>query len=363
MQVLVLAVQNAVDYRGPRRRDVGRDAVPVDGRLDRRLDLRRDLRQPAGPPTWPTSFPHGLPAPAADRSRSPGRDRQAAAGDPRAVRHRVRRRAAARVPGGRRRSPSLAFALTWFLREVPLRETVGDQHVDEAFLANLFAAPRDETSLHELENKLEPARPPREPPLGLPGARRARRGRPHPAAALAPVPRPRRGHRRGARARRARRRRSRAARARRCAISSRAGSSDVDGVEHGEEHIVFHTTPEADAILERSTAARMRDSRDPRRLGAGGASGADQAHRPARHEPRRRRARLTVTTSRAGRRRRRSPRAAAGAPGLRRGRPWPVMPLRTSTVRDPPRCPRAMSMSRSSPMTASRSGREAEVCA
>ena len=48
----------------------------------------------------------------------------------------------------------VAFALTWFLREVPLRESIAAQHVDEAFLANLFATPRDEDSLSELEQKL-----------------------------------------------------------------------------------------------------------------------------------------------------------------------------------------------------------------
>ena len=47
MQVLILAVQNAVDYQRPRGRDRERDAVPVDGRHDRRADLRRDLHQPA----------------------------------------------------------------------------------------------------------------------------------------------------------------------------------------------------------------------------------------------------------------------------------------------------------------------------
>jgi DNA-binding MarR family transcriptional regulator len=48
----------------------------------------------------------------------------------------------------------LAFVFSWFLKELPLRQTVGDQNVDAAFLADLFAAPRDETSLHELANKL-----------------------------------------------------------------------------------------------------------------------------------------------------------------------------------------------------------------
>jgi predicted MarR family transcription regulator len=47
-----------------------------------------------------------------------------------------------------------AFVLTWFLKELPLRKTVGDQQIDAAFLADLFAAPRDQSSLDELANKL-----------------------------------------------------------------------------------------------------------------------------------------------------------------------------------------------------------------
>ena len=47
MQVLVLAVQNAVPYSEARRRDLVRDPVPLDRRLARYLDPRRDLRQPA----------------------------------------------------------------------------------------------------------------------------------------------------------------------------------------------------------------------------------------------------------------------------------------------------------------------------
>ena len=40
--------------RGPRRRHVGRDAVPLDGRHDRGGDLRSDLREPAERRTSPT---------------------------------------------------------------------------------------------------------------------------------------------------------------------------------------------------------------------------------------------------------------------------------------------------------------------
>ena len=46
MQVLVLAVQNAVDHSVHRRRDERLDDVPPDRRLDRRRALRDDLREP-----------------------------------------------------------------------------------------------------------------------------------------------------------------------------------------------------------------------------------------------------------------------------------------------------------------------------
>ena len=46
MQVLVLAVQNAVDYARARRRDVRGHAVPLDGRLARHGRARRDLHRP-----------------------------------------------------------------------------------------------------------------------------------------------------------------------------------------------------------------------------------------------------------------------------------------------------------------------------
>ena len=46
MQVLVLAVQNAVDPRNMGVATSGLDAFPTDRRLDRRLHLRGDLRQP-----------------------------------------------------------------------------------------------------------------------------------------------------------------------------------------------------------------------------------------------------------------------------------------------------------------------------
>src|SRR4051794_4628335 len=44
---------------------------------------------------------------------------------------------------------ALGFVLTWFLQEKPLRETVADQN-----LGDTFAAPKDATSLEELETRL-----------------------------------------------------------------------------------------------------------------------------------------------------------------------------------------------------------------
>ena len=44
---------------------------------------------------------------------------------------------------------ALGFVLTWFLQERPLRETVADQGLGDS-----FAAPKDATSLDELETRL-----------------------------------------------------------------------------------------------------------------------------------------------------------------------------------------------------------------
>ena len=149
----------------------------------------------------------------------------------------------------------LAFVFTWFLRELPLRQTVGDQNVDEAFLADLFAAPRDETSLHELANKLSLlARRENRHWVYEALAERADtdlnpqqlwllfRVRDEATATLA-------------------------------ALAARVGEDrdrlepemrdlvarqlvQVEGADRGEEHIVFHTTPQSDAILERIDTVR-----------------------------------------------------------------------------------------------------------
>ncbi len=161
-------------------------------------------------------------------------------------------RCSSRRPASRS-SPS---RLTWFLRELPLRQTVGDQHVDAAFLADLFAAPRDETSLHEVANKLSLlARRENRHWVYEALAERAEtdltpqqlwllfRVRDEETAALP-------------------------------ALAERVGEEDrerltpemrdliarglvrLEGADRGEENVVFHTTAESDAILARVDAVR-----------------------------------------------------------------------------------------------------------
>ncbi len=66
MQVLVLAVQNAVDYANARLRHLGGDAGARDRRFDRDGGVRDDLLDRAPPP----------PARRADRARSDTRSRR-----------------------------------------------------------------------------------------------------------------------------------------------------------------------------------------------------------------------------------------------------------------------------------------------
>ncbi len=149
----------------------------------------------------------------------------------------------------------VAFALAWALPEVPLRRTVSDQVVDESFLPALFAAPRDESSFNQLADKLSLL------------ARRENRHWIYDALAeradsdlnpqqlwllfrvhdqeTATLP----------------------------ALAERVGEDRdrlegemrelvtrnlvlVEGAEAGEAAIVFHTTPESDAILERIDTVR-----------------------------------------------------------------------------------------------------------
>ena len=121
MQVLVLVVQNDADPAGHRRRDLDRDVLPLARRLVRRRDLRRDLRVAAAD---------------AARHAAAARRPRARQGARAPSRRSTSRRRAARLPAGvRARAPrrlplgdaSLAivpFALSWFLKEVPLRTTL-----------------------------------------------------------------------------------------------------------------------------------------------------------------------------------------------------------------------------------------------
>ena len=152
MQVLVLAVQNAVDYAnlGARRE---RDAVPLDGRDGRRAPLRRDLRQPSSRRTLASHLDVEAVA-QPPRARQPGPDRAPAGGDPRSVSRGLRGalQPVFLIAAG---LAVAAFVATWFLQERPLRQTVADQGIGDS-----FASPRDATSLDELEARLSrsPAR-------------------------------------------------------------------------------------------------------------------------------------------------------------------------------------------------------------
>ena len=87
-----------------RRRDLGRDAVPLDRRLVRRLGARRDLREPARAQPRTDAFP-GQSAPGGGRLQPRG-PRAAAARRARRVRERVHGLAQRRLPRRRRRSAS-----------------------------------------------------------------------------------------------------------------------------------------------------------------------------------------------------------------------------------------------------------------
>ena len=152
MQVLVLAVQNAVDY--------GELGVATSG-----ATLFRSMGGSIGVPIFGAIFANQLDSKLADAfPQGVGTSAGSLQGSPAEI---AKLPPAIHDPYITAYVDSLdavflaaavvavvAFALTWFLREVPLRSTIEDQRIDEAFLADLFAAPRDESSLHELENKL-----------------------------------------------------------------------------------------------------------------------------------------------------------------------------------------------------------------
>ncbi len=154
MQVLVLAVQNAVELPRARRRHLRRDAVPLDGRRHRRADLRRHLREPARLRTWPRRSRSASAAGDSSFQGSPGRDRQAAAGDPPAVHHRVRRLAERRL----RESPPIVARARVRADVVPAR---GAAAPDDRRRAHRRGVPRQPVRgaarrrlAHELEQKL-----------------------------------------------------------------------------------------------------------------------------------------------------------------------------------------------------------------
>ena len=152
MQVLVLAVQNAVDYRelgvatsgATLFRSMGGSiGVPIFGAIfANQLDSNLAAAFPQGVGTGAGSL-QGSPAEIAKLPPAIHDPFITAYADSLGV---VFMTAAVVAV--------VAFALTWFLREVPLRESIAEQRVDEAFLADLFAAPRDEDSVSELEKKL-----------------------------------------------------------------------------------------------------------------------------------------------------------------------------------------------------------------
>ena len=147
MQVLVLAVQNAVDYS-----ELG---VATSG-----ATLFRSIGGSFGASVLGAIFANqlahnlarGVPRPAAPRAGrqlQPRRPRAAAAGRPRRLRARVHGLAQHRLPrrrGDRRRRRSRC---TWFIKELPLRDTVATAGVGEA-----FAVPKDTDPLAELAREL-----------------------------------------------------------------------------------------------------------------------------------------------------------------------------------------------------------------
>ena len=134
MQVLVLAAQNAVDYRLLGVATSGATLVQAGRRLDRRLRLRRDLHEPAGPRARAASSRHGAHAPthaspAAVQHLPPAIHAVYVAAVAVAL-HPVFLTAAAVMV--------VAFGLSWLLRDVPLRETAGSDAPDREVPADAY---------------------------------------------------------------------------------------------------------------------------------------------------------------------------------------------------------------------------------
>lgn len=253
MQVLVLVVQNAVDYK-----DLG---VATSG-----ATLFRSMGGSVGVPAFgaifsnllagniATRFPHGVVAGSGTIPTTPALvdALPSVIHQPYVTAYADSLHPVFLAAAG---IALLAFALTWFMRELPLRKTVGDQRINEDFLADVFATPRSDTSLGEFQRKLSLlARHENQGWVYKALAERAHtdltpqqlwlifRIRDDGAATLP-------------------------------ALAARVGADRerltpemrqlvtrslvrVEGAEQGAQHIVFHTTPEADAILERIDAAR-----------------------------------------------------------------------------------------------------------
>ena len=146
MQVLILAVQNAVDYR-----DLGVATASA--------TLFRSMGGTIGVPIFGAIFTnqlagklaHDLPPGAAGQIPAhlgPGSSRRSR---PRSARHTSNAYATSLHPVFELAAllALTAFACTWLLQERPLREIVGDQSIGDS-----FASPRDPASLEELEARL-----------------------------------------------------------------------------------------------------------------------------------------------------------------------------------------------------------------
>ena len=174
MQVLVLAVQNAVDYADARGRYLRGHAVPRDGRISwarrcsGRSSPRGSRRELRGALQWPAR------APGRGRRAPDGRTGGAPAASPRA--------SPMRTPTSTHWSPVfvaasgvalLGFALSWLLPERPLRETAATSRgLDDG-----LAAPRSPDSLAEVERALTRAIRPGRAPAVARAARQTSRSR------------------------------------------------------------------------------------------------------------------------------------------------------------------------------------------
>ena len=150
MQILVVAVQNAVGLRGPRRRHLGGQLLPADRGLVWRGRVRRGVRQPARGQRRPLRRSHTLhrrhPDTHAGAALAPPAQRalRAVHGVSQTVQHLFM----IAVPIG-----VLAFALSWLLPEGELRRSIRTG----ADTGEAFAMPSDRTSLQEVRRTLEAA--------------------------------------------------------------------------------------------------------------------------------------------------------------------------------------------------------------